>query len=98
MARRYGSQPQLVRQEPRGASPIFWLLDNKSFLICETRFAGGSAGSATEVAKSALQVAVDRYDLESKKLTRAGAFRYIAPQGTNMSEDNTLYKPIKVNP
>ena len=96
VARRDGSQPQLVREEKRGASPIFWLPDNKSFLICETRFAGGSAGSATEVAKTALQVAVDRYGLGSKKLTRVGAFRYIAPQGTNMSEDNTLYKPIKV--
>ena len=96
VARRDGSQPQLVREEKRGASPIFWLPDNKSFLICETRFAGGSAGSATEAPKSALQVAVDRYDLQSQKLTRVGAFRYIAPQGTNMTEDNTLYKPIKI--
>ena len=96
VARRDGSQPQLVREEKRGASPIFWLPNNKSFIICETRFAGGSAGSATEAPKSALQVAVDRYDLESKKLTRVGAFRYIAPQGTNMTEDNTLYKPIKI--
>ena len=96
VARRDGSQPQVVRQEKRGASPIFWLPDNKSFLICETRFAGGNVGSATEPAKSALQVAVDRYDLESQKLTRVGAFRYIAPQGTNLTEDNTLYKPIKI--
>ncbi len=96
VARRDGSQPQLVRPEPRGASPIFWLPDNKSFLICETRFAGGSAGSATEPAKTALQVAVDRYDLKSQKLTRVGAFRYIAPKGTNVTEDNPLYKPIKI--
>lgn len=96
VARRDGSQPQLVRPEPRGASPIFWLPDSKSFLICETRFAGGSAANATEPPKSALQVAIDRYDLGSQKLSRVGAFRYIAPQGTNLTEDNTLYKPIKI--
>ena len=96
VARRNGSQPQLVRQETRGAAPIFWMPDSKSFLICDTRFAGGSVGSATEPPKTALQVAIDRYDLESKKLVRVGAFRYIAPQGTNLTEDNTLYKPIKI--
>jgi len=90
LSRADGSEPHLVRREERGAPNIVWFPDSSGFALCDTRFAGGSEG------KSAISVAISRYELVTATLARVGSFRYIAPVGTDMSEDERLWRPIAV--
>ena len=90
LARANGSEPRLVRREEHGAPDIIWFPDSSGFALCDTRFAGGDAD------KSVLSVAVSRYDMEKAVVTRIGTFRYIALEGTNVSEDDRVWRPIAV--
>jgi len=90
LSRADGSEPRLVCREEQGAPNIVWFPDSSGFALCDTRLAGGTEE------KSALSVAVNRYEVATAKLTRVGSFRYIAQAGTNMSEDARLWRPIAV--
>jgi hypothetical protein len=90
LSRADGSEPRLVRSETRGAPNIIWFPDSSGFALCDTRFAGGAEG------KTALSVAISRCEVKTLTPKRVGAFRYIAPVGTNMSEDERLWRPIAV--
>ncbi len=90
LSRADGSEPRLVRREEGGALDLVWFSDSSGFALCDTRLAGESGG------KSARSVVISRYELATSELTRAGHFRYIAPLGTDMSEDKRLWRPITV--
>lgn len=90
LSRADGSEARLVRGEARGAPHIVWFPDSSGFLLCDTRLAGSDAG------KTALSVAVSRFDLKESNPQRVGSFRYIAPNGTELSEDDRLWRPIAV--
>lgn len=91
MARRNGSQPQLVSTSIRGGFSLLWASDSQSFVVCETRYAG-----AAEDKKSLMRVTVSRYVLATKEFKRIATLSYTAFPGTDLSEDDRLWRPIQI--
>ncbi len=90
LARLDGSNPNLVRREDHGAPDIVWFPDSSGFALCDTRLVSSNAD------KFVRSVSVSRYDMEKAVVKRIGAFRYIAFQGTDVTEDDRMWRPIAV--
>ena len=91
IARRDGSQPQLVSTSIRNGFSLLWAPDSQSFFVCDTRYAGTAKGK-----KNSMQVTVSQYVLSTKEFKRVATLSYTAYPGTDLSEDDRLWRPIQI--
>lgn len=94
LAKRDGSKKWLLRANAQNYAATVWFPDSSGLIVCNRSLAGRQADN------SIIEVSISRCRLNTPeaepKLERIGSLHYVAPDGTELSADDLLLRPICV--
>lgn len=84
-------EPVKLRSLAFGSATIVWRPDSNGFLVCQRRIVGNVQGRRT------VEIVIEEGQVNADKLRRTGAFRYFVPEGLETSQDDLLWRPLRIS-